>query len=65
MEQMAISNVYWKKIDCLSVCLTFFENADAWDLGIMTLLDCEGSSSFLMANSRLVKADFRSERTTF
>ena len=26
-----------KKIVCLSVCLTFFENADARDLGLMTL----------------------------
>ena len=34
---MAISNVFLKKIVCLSVCLTFFENADARDLGLMTL----------------------------
>ena len=26
-----------KKIVCLSVCLTFFESADACDLGLMTL----------------------------
>ena len=26
-----------KKIVCLSVCLTFFESADARDLGLMTL----------------------------
>ena len=35
---MAISNVFLKKIVCLSVCLTFFESADARDLGLMTLL---------------------------
>ena len=35
---MAISNVFLKKkIVCLSVCLTFFESADAPDLGPMTL----------------------------
>ena len=35
---MAISNVFLrKKIVCLSVCLTFFESADARDLGLMTL----------------------------
>ena len=28
---------FWKKIVCLSVCLTFFESADARDLGQMTL----------------------------
>ena len=27
-----------KKTICLSVCLTFFESADARDLGLMTLL---------------------------
>ena len=37
MEQKAISNVFLKKIVCLSVCLTFFERADARDLGLMTL----------------------------
>ena len=26
-----------KKMVCLSVCLTFFESADARDLGLMTL----------------------------
>ena len=35
---MAISNVFLKKKNvCLSVCLTFFESADARDLGLMTL----------------------------
>ena len=35
---MAISNVFLRKKNvCLSVCLAFFESADARDLGMMTL----------------------------
>ena len=30
--------LFEKKIVCLSVCLPFFESADARDLGLMTLL---------------------------
>ena len=31
--------LFEKKIVCLSVCLMFFESADARDLGLMTLLN--------------------------
>ena len=41
---MAISNIFLKKKVCLSVCLTFFESADARDLGLMTLFVCDGIS---------------------
>ena len=35
---------FFKKTVCLSVCLTFFESADARDLGLMTLFSATAHS---------------------
>ena len=43
---MAISNVFLKKNVCLSVCLPFFQSADARDLGLMTLFSANFSFQF-------------------
>ena len=48
-----------KKKPCLSVCLTFFESADARDLGLMTLFTgvsvVEGSYCTLSVNESTVE----------
>ena len=36
-KQLFLRSFWRKKIVCLSVCLPFFESADARDLGLMTL----------------------------
>ena len=37
---------FLKKIVCPSVCLTFFESADARDLGLMTLFPISAPGAF-------------------
>ena len=41
------NSLFLKKIIGLSVCLTFFESADARDLGLMTLFNDNGNGNQL------------------